>query len=112
MAARVNAVQAQAINDTDRAVQNYRTALAGLHLAEALLSAQRLQAQDLQETYQAGATDRLTLALGQHVLYTQELADQDALVQVQQDIGQLEDALQRPLSATDFPAIPNTGDLK
>lgn len=112
MAARVNAVQAQAINDTDRAVQNYRTALAGLHLAEALLSAQRLQAQDLQKTYQAGATDRLTLALGQHVLYVQELADQAALVQVQQDIGQLEDALQRPLSATDFPAIPNTGDLK
>jgi len=112
MAARVNAVQAQAINDTDRAVQNYRTALAGLHLAEALLSAQRLQAQDLQKTYRVGATDRLTLALGQHVLYMQELADQDALVRVQQDIGQLEDALQRPLSATGFPAIPNTGDLK
>lgn len=112
MAARVNAVQAQAINDTDRAVQNYRTALAGLHLAQALLSAQQLQAQDLQKTYRAGATDRLTLALEQHVLYMQELADQDALVQVQQDIGQLEDALQRPLSTTDFPAIPNTGDLK
>jgi len=112
MAARVNAVQAQAINDTDRAVQNYRTALNGLHLAQTLLSAQRLQAQDLQKTYRAGATDRLTLALGQHVLYMQELADRDALVQVQQDIGQLEDALQRPLSTTGFPAIPNTGDLK
>jgi len=112
MAARVNAVQAQAINDTDRAVQNYRTALTGLHLAEALLSAQRLQAQGLQKTYQAGATDRLTLALGQHALYVQKLADQTSLVQVQQNIGQLEDALQRPLSTTDFPAIPNTGDLK
>ena len=112
MAARVNAVQAQAINDTDRAVQNYRTALTGLHLAQALLSSQRLQAQDLQKTYRAGATDRLTLALGQHALYVQELADQAALIRVQQDIGQLEDALQRPLSTTGFPAIPNTGDLK
>ena len=110
MAARVNAVQAQAINDTDRTVQNYRTALEGLRLAEALLSAQQLQLQDLQKTYQAGETDRLTLAIAQHVLYTQELVHQDALVQVQQDIGQLEDAMQRPLSTTGFPAVPNTGD--
>ena len=110
MAARVNAVQAQAINDTDRTVQNYRTALEGLRLAESLLSAQQLQLQDLQKTYQAGETDRLTLAIAQHVLYTQELVHQDALVQVQQDIGQLEDAMQRPLSTAGFPAVPNTGD--
>ena len=110
MAARVNAVQAQAINDTERTVQNYRTALEGLRLAETLLSAQQLQLQDLQKTYQAGETDRLTLAIAQHVLYTQELVHQDALVQVQQDIGQLEDAMQRPLSTTGFPAVPNTGD--
>jgi len=110
MAARVNAVQAQAINDTERSVQNYRTALESLRLAESLLAAQQRQLQDLQKTYKADETDRLTLATAQHAWYTQALIHQDAQVQVQQHIGKLEDAMQRPLSATDFPAIPNTGD--
>ena len=105
-AARVNAVQAQAINDTGRAVQNYRSALEYLHLAESLLSAQLQRVQDLQKSFQAGETDRLTLALAQHEFYTQTLASQDARVQVQRNIGLLEDAMQRPLAATDFPAVP------
>lgn len=104
-AARVNAVQAQAIDDTARAVQNYRAALENLHLAESLLSAQQLQLQDLQKTFKAGETDRLTLTLAQHALYLHAAIRQDALVQVQRNIGQLEDAMQRPLSATDFPAV-------
>ena len=105
-AAHVNALQAQAIDDTQRAVQNYRTVLENLHLAESLLSAQRRQLQDLQKTYKAGETDRLTLALAQQEFYTQALTRQDALVQVQRNIGQLEDTMQRPLSTTDFPAVP------
>jgi cobalt-zinc-cadmium efflux system outer membrane protein len=106
VAARVNAVQAQAINDTGRAVQNYRAALDNLRLAESLLSAQQRQLQDRQKTFNAGETDRLTLALAQHAFYINALARQDALVQVQGSIGQLEDAMQRPLSASDFPATP------
>ena len=106
VAARVNALQAQAIDGTGRAVQNYRAALVNLHLAESLLSAQQRRLQDLQKTFQAGETDRLTLALAQHAFYTHTLIRQDALVQVQRNIGQLEDAMQRPLSATDFPAVP------
>jgi len=106
VAARVNALQAQAIDDTQREVQNYRAVLKNLHLAESLLSAQQRQLQDLQKTYKAGETDRLTLALAQHALYTHALIRQDAQVQVQRNIGQLEDAMQRPLSSTDFPAVP------
>ncbi len=110
MAARVNALQAQAIDDTDRAVQNYRAALQNLQLADALLSAQQQQLQGLQRVFQAGELDRLTLTLAQHEFYTQTLARQDALMQVQQHIGQLENAMQRPLSTTGFPVIPDTGD--
>lgn len=105
VAARVNAVQAQAIDDTGRAVQNYRAALENLRLAESLLSAQQRQLQAMQQTFNAGETDRLTLALAQHTFYINTLARQDALVQVQSSIGQLEDAMQRPLSLSDFPAV-------
>ncbi len=105
VAARVNAVQAQAINDTERATQNYHAALGNLQLAESLLSAQQRQLQAMQKTFNAGETDRLTLALAQHTFYINTLARQDALVQVQGSIGQLEDAMQRPLSLSDFPAV-------
>ncbi|MBI3524315.1 MAG: TolC family protein [Betaproteobacteria bacterium] len=105
-AARVNALQAQAISETGRAVQNYRAALDNLRLAESLLSARQRQLRDIQKTFNAGEADRLTLALAQHVFEDNALARQDALVQVQAAIGQLEDAMQRPLSAADFPAKP------
>ncbi|MHB8743603.1 MAG: TolC family protein [Sulfuricaulis sp.] len=105
VAARVNAVQAQAIDDTERAVQNYRAALENLQLTESLLLAQQRQLRAMQKTFKAGETDRLTLALAQHTFYINTLARQDALVQVQGSIGQLEDAMQRPLSVSDFPAV-------
>lgn len=104
-AARVNAAQAQAVDDTERAVQNYRAALENLRLTESLLSAEQRQLQAMQQTFNAGETDRLTLALAQHTFYINTLARQDALVQVQGNIGQLEDAMQRPLSFSDFPAV-------
>ena len=106
LAARVNALQVQAIDDTDRAVQNYRIALQNLQLAESLLSAQQRQLQGLQRSFQTGELDRLALTLAQHEFYTQTLARQDALMQVQQTIGQLEDAMQRPLSAIGLQTIP------
>ena len=105
-AARFNALQTQAINDTDRAVQGYRAALTNLHLADALLLSQRRQQQVLQEGLRAGATDRLTLTLAQGKAYGYELAHLDALIRVQQAIGQLEDAMQRPLLATDLLVDP------
>jgi len=107
VAAHVNAVQAQALDDTERATQNYRAALGNLQLAESLLSAQQRQLQAMQKTFNAGETDRLTLALAQHAFYIDVLTRQNALVQVQGNIGQLEDAMQRPLSATDFPTMPD-----
>lgn len=110
-AAHVNAVQVQAIEDTGRAVQNYRAALDSLHLAESLLAAQQRQVQAMQESFSAGETDRLTLTLAEQAFYGNALACQDALVQVQRNIGQLEDAMQRPLSATGLPAMPGRGRI-
>ena len=107
IAARVNAVQVQAINDADRAVANYRSALTNWRLAESLLSAQQQQLKALQISFHAGETDRLTLMLAQYAYYANELARIEARVQVQQAVGQLEDAMQRPLPATDFQFLPD-----
>jgi len=104
--ARVNAAQAQAIGETDQAVQNYRAALKNLQLAESLLAEQQRQRLDTQKTFKEGETDRLTLSLAEYAFYATALARQDALVQVQRNIGQLEDAMQRPLSAADIRAVP------
>lgn len=106
LAARVNALQALAINDTDRAVQNYRIALKNLQLTESLLAEQQRQWQSMQKSFQAGELDRLGVTLAQHAFYTNAVVRQDALMQVQQAISQLENAMQQPLSATDFQANP------
>ncbi|HEV2008994.1 MAG TPA: TolC family protein [Burkholderiales bacterium] len=108
MAARVNAVQAQAIDDTDRAVQNYRAALEQLRRSESVLAQQQRQWRSAEKTFKTGETDRLTLELAQSALDTNMLARQDALAQLQRDIGQLEDALQQPLSATGLQALPDS----
>ncbi len=111
-AARVNAVQAHAIGATARAVQNYRTDRENLLIADSLLSAQKRQLHAVQQGFEAGETDRLTLTLAQQEFYTQALTRQDALLQVQRSIGQLEDAMQRPLSATSFPAVSDMEEIK
>lgn len=100
-AARINAAQAQAIGDADRAAQNYRSALVRLHLSESLLSTQQRQMAAQQKAFTVGEADRLGLMLAEQELHATELAHQDALAQVQRSIGQLEDAMQRPLSAGD-----------
>ena len=108
MAARVNSMQAQAIGDTDRALQNYRVALQQLRRAESVLVRQRRQWRSAQTAFKTGETDRLTLQLAQSSLDANMLVRQDALVQLQRTIGQLEDALQRPLSATALQAFPES----
>lgn len=111
-AARVNAVQAHAIEATARAVQDYRAARENLRYTESLLTAQKRQLHEVQKSFEAGETDRLTLTLAQQEFYTQALTRQDALLQVQRSIGQLEDAMQRPLSTTDFPVVPEIEEIK
>ena len=96
-AAQVKALQAHAINDMEQALQNYYAAADNLASYEVLLSAQENQLKVLQNAFATGATDRLTVMQAQRAFYSNRLVGADPLVQVQQAIGQLEDALQRPL---------------
>lgn len=98
--ANVKAIQARAINETGRALANYRAALARLKQANATVTAQQRQLAALQTSFRAGATDRLTLTQAQQAVDTSLLSQLDAQVAVQQAIGLLEDAMQRPILAT------------
>ncbi|HXZ96082.1 MAG TPA: TolC family protein [Burkholderiales bacterium] len=98
-AAQVKALQARAINEAEQALKNYYAAEDNLASYDALLSAQESQMKALQNAFVAGETDRLTVTQAQRALFSYRVAGEDPLIQVQQAIGQLENALQRPLSA-------------
>lgn len=96
-AAQVKALQARAINVSEQALQNYYAAAGNLATSDVLLSARENQLKALQNTFNTGETDRLTFTHAQRAFYSNRLVGEDPLIKVQQAIGQLEDALQRPL---------------
>lgn len=92
------ALQARVLGDVDAALAGYRDGLRKLQTADSLLSDQRKRMQLAQESFETGASDRLALLQTQLELRSGEIARANALVESQQALGVLEDALQRPLS--------------
>jgi cobalt-zinc-cadmium efflux system outer membrane protein len=102
-AARFNAVQARASGETMRAAQNYDASLAVLRLTNELMAAQERQLGVLRKLYRAGETDRLGMAMAEHELLVGMEAHGDAVAQLARSVGELEDAMQRPLSTLSAP---------
>jgi outer membrane protein, heavy metal efflux system len=96
-AARFIDVQAKAIGDTDRAAQHYRSTLAALHQTESLQAAQQQQSQATQRAFEIGEVDRLSVALAALELQTIALQQLDAQADLQRAIGEMDDAMQRPI---------------
>ncbi len=96
-AARFNAVQAHAIGLTDRAYENFKTAVDALRGFDGLLVVQRRQLAAARKTFRLGSSDRLALALAELDEISAELAHERALARQQRAVGELEDAMQRPL---------------
>lgn len=107
--ANVKFLQAQAFSETDGALVNYHAALKNLSQSATLLAAQKVQFASMQSLFGAGEADRLTLTLAQQAVGAGFLARQQALIQVQQAIGRLEDAMQRPLPPASLKASPKKG---
>lgn len=106
-AARFTALQARAVGEIDLALAGALAALQKLETAETLLTARKKQQQSVQAMFDAGEMDRLDLLSARLELNTSELSRLDALVQAQQSLGLLEDALQRPIDQPEsFPAAP------
>lgn len=113
-AAKFMAVQARAIAQSQQALAAYRSALAELKQATPPLHNQNVQVRMTTRAVATGESDRLqlnTLVLAGTVYSRQRL---QALGNAQQALGQLENAVQRPLGPNDFlpaamPGAPSAG---
>lgn len=105
-AAAFTALQARVIGEVDRAFAGYRDALSKLETAEALATAQQKRMQSMQESFDAGAADRLELLQAELELHAGELARTAALIETQQALGLLEDAMQRTAERAGHSEVP------
>jgi outer membrane protein, heavy metal efflux system len=89
--------QAQVIAKSERALAAYTAALRELAQAQSLYQLQETQLQTVQQTIRAGTDNRLSLDAVQIQLSVLARAKLDALGRAQRALGDLEDAVQRPL---------------
>jgi len=105
--ARFTALQAQVIGEVDSALNGYRGALSKLEVSDSLVSDKEKQLRSVQATFNVGEADRLALLGARLELVTTLLSCLNALIESQQSLGLLEDALQRPLDPLEsFPIVP------
>lgn len=96
--AQVEAVQAQAIGEIERALAQYRSATAEWSEAARRLIAIRSEREEAAvKALEAGEGDRLAVAMTRLESVTAERARLDALARLQAALGALEDAVQQPL---------------
>lgn len=98
-AARFLALQIQVIGEIDRSVATRAASQEQWRQTEALLAAEHQHVQAVEAMVKAGAADQYELRAAQLEVATTEVARLDALVKVQQALGQLEDAMQYPVEA-------------
>jgi len=97
-AAHFLAVQANAISEIDIALAGYEAALQKSATAKNLLKDLQRQFYSVRAQARVGEADGLTLANAESAFYSGELNELDALIKAQQALGELEDAVQSPLT--------------
>lgn len=95
-AARFRALQEKIINDIDAAVASFRASQTNSAAFDRLVAAQQGQQQAMLAQFQAGAVDRVEVLNAELELSAVQLARFESQVKVQQAVGALEDAVQRP----------------
>lgn len=96
-AAQFFAVQARAIGEIDQTLAGYQQVVAKLATANALLADQRKAATSAQAFYDAGQTDSVDLLTARVELAKAQLDQARTLIEAQEALGALEDALRHPL---------------
>src|SRR5439155_9756322 len=99
-AARFTELQAKVIGEIDRAVAAHRVAREQSATSDSLLAAERQQQQSVEAQLKAGTADQLDMLNAQLELGVAMLAQLDGQARLQQSLGALEDALQRPMDQT------------
>jgi outer membrane protein TolC len=100
-AAKFVELQSQVIGEIDRAVAGWRVAQEQLKTGNDLLAAEQQQQKSAQAQLEVGAADQLDSLNAQLELDSASLAQLENESQLQQALGQLEDALQSPLTLAD-----------
>jgi cobalt-zinc-cadmium efflux system outer membrane protein len=100
-AAKFIELQSQVIGEINRAVSGFRVAEEQLKTGDELLAAEQQQQKSVQAQLEAGAADQLDSLNAQLEFDSASLAQLENATQLQQTLGQLEDALQSPLTLPD-----------
>jgi cobalt-zinc-cadmium efflux system outer membrane protein len=100
-AAKFVELQSQVIGEIDRAVADWRVAEEQLKTGNELLASGQQQQKSAQAQLEAGAADQLDSLNAQLEFDSASLAQLENETQLQQALGQLEDALQSPLTLPD-----------
>lgn len=104
--------QAQVVAKSERALAAYTAALREISETQSLYQLQEIQLQTVQQSIRAGADNRLSLDSVQIQLSVLARARVDAVGAAQRALGDLEDAVQRPLDRTGvFPIQPESPAL-
>jgi cobalt-zinc-cadmium efflux system outer membrane protein len=101
----VLAVQAAGIAASEQALAKYTAVLNQLSEARRLMQQSLALQESVKRSFKAGASDRVALNGAQLQTTVTAIAELDALVSVQQTLGDLENAVQRPLLPGDIPAL-------
>jgi outer membrane protein TolC len=101
--ARVEQLQAKAFADIDGALTLWQATRGMAQQMESQLALQRRRLATAQRAFELGQEDRLSATLAQKAELVARLARLDAAVQMQQALGRIEDAMQRPLSGAAAP---------
>lgn len=96
-AARFIELQAHVISEIDRAVAVYGAGQRNLAMLGTLAEAQRAQRESVEQQFKAGVVEQLDVLAAQIESGAASLAELDAQTKLQQALGALEDAVQRPL---------------
>jgi len=106
--AQLLATQSTVIADTDKSLRQYAAAYTTLEVADHSVDQLEEQQQSAMRMLQSGETDQLTVVAAELQTSVAERARLDALNQAQLSLGLLENALQRPISPTTTPALPQS----
>ena len=111
-AARFEATQSKALAEIDRAVAMLSASRKNLDALQSLAAAQKARGESLEAQIKAGVTERLDLLNAQFESGVSTLAELDAQVKLQQTIGALEDAVQKPLDASTAPPAEKEKEIQ
>ncbi len=95
-AARFLALQAKTLGEIDFAIASFRATRTNVSTLDAVTAAETRQQQLVASQFQAGALNRLDVVTSQIELDTAELARFEGQLKLQQALGALENAVQRP----------------